>query len=158
MTDERWARARRAYAAASQSALETDRGPAAANPLLRVGDAERQAVVAELQRHYVAGRLDSDELSERLDQALAARTVRELRIPLRDLPARETTAPTPMRARAWWAPLTRMPGLLLAGMVAVMLLSWLVWLPSLHLGEGAPLLPVLFLGGFFFIGRTPRRS
>src|SRR5262252_3018000 len=40
---------------------------------LRVGDADRQRVVDELQRHYVAGRLTSEELGERVAQALSAR-------------------------------------------------------------------------------------
>jgi hypothetical protein len=131
-TDERWARAKRAYAAASQSALEAARGPAELNPALRVGDAERQAVVAALQGHYVAGRLDSDELSERLDQALAARTASQLRVPLRDLPTRNATVQEAPQVHAWWAPLTRMPGVVLTCMVALMVLSWVLWLPGLR--------------------------
>jgi hypothetical protein len=159
LLDERWARARRAYARASQQALATERGPAESNPALRVGDAERQAVVTQLQGHYVAGRLTSDELSERLDQAIAARTVSELRVPLRDLPAPIGPAVTAPSTHVWWTRLTSLPGLVLAAMLGLMLLAWFVWLPTLHLGvDGAPFLPVLFLGGFFFIGRSPRRS
>jgi hypothetical protein len=121
MTDERWARARRAYAVASQPAREADAA-------LRVGDAERQAVVAELQGHYVAGRLDSDELSDRLGQALAARTVSQLRVPMRNLPARQATMHAP-QAQARWA---SMPSLMLAALLALMLLSWLFWLPGMR--------------------------
>ena len=53
---------------------------------LRVGDADRRGAVAELQRHYVDGRLTTDELDERVAQALSARTFGELAIPLNDLP------------------------------------------------------------------------
>src|SRR4030081_2213518 len=56
------------------------------HPELRVGDADRQGVVAELQRHYIDGRLTSDELGERVAEALHARTFGELAKPLGDLP------------------------------------------------------------------------
>src|SRR5690242_8655656 len=55
-------------------------------PDLRVGDTDRQAVVSELQRHYVEGRLTSEELGERVTQALAARTFGDLATLLADLP------------------------------------------------------------------------
>ena len=44
----------------------------------RAADADRQRVVAELQRHYVDGRLSSDELDQRVERALAAGTYCEL--------------------------------------------------------------------------------
>ncbi len=53
---------------------------------LRAADADRRRVADELQRHYVDGRLSSDELSERVSRALAARTYGELEALLRDLP------------------------------------------------------------------------
>jgi hypothetical protein len=53
---------------------------------LRVSDANRHAVVVELQRHFIEGRLDSDELGERIEQSLAARTFGELAEKLADLP------------------------------------------------------------------------
>jgi hypothetical protein len=61
---------------------------------LRASDAERSAVVAELERHYAAGRLTLAELEERTHQAYAAKTLGELD-PLRaDLPA-EDREPAP---------------------------------------------------------------
>jgi Domain of unknown function (DUF1707) len=54
---------------------------------LRVGDAEREAVAAQLRDHYADGRLTMDELNERLDQAFAAKTQADLRTVTRDLPA-----------------------------------------------------------------------
>src|SRR4029077_5803437 len=41
---------------------------------LRIGDAERDATMAQLREHFVAGRLTFDELTERIHLALAAET------------------------------------------------------------------------------------
>jgi len=51
-----------------------------------VGDPERERAVIALRRHYVEGRLSSDELEKRTAAALAARTRIELRWLQRDLP------------------------------------------------------------------------
>jgi hypothetical protein len=49
-------------------------------------DAQRDRVVERLRRSYVAGRLTVEELAERTELALAARTTSDLRLTLRDLP------------------------------------------------------------------------
>jgi hypothetical protein len=54
---------------------------------LRASDADRERVVERLRTHAGEGRLDVDELEERIDAALAARTVGELDVLMRDLPA-----------------------------------------------------------------------
>ncbi len=51
-----------------------------------MGDRERERTEHALRRHYVEGRLDDTELSERLELVLQARSRRELRIALRQLP------------------------------------------------------------------------
>src|SRR5215469_15099681 len=61
-------------------------GRMATGPNIRVGDAEREAMAAQLREHYADGRLTLDELNERLDQAFAARTRAELDVVMRDLP------------------------------------------------------------------------
>ena len=53
---------------------------------VRVGDADREAVAAQLREHYADGRLTLEELNERLDQAFAAKTKADLNIVMRDLP------------------------------------------------------------------------
>jgi hypothetical protein len=58
----------------------------ATGPNIRVGDAEREAVAAQLREHYGDGRLTLDELNERLDQTFAARTYAELNAVTTDLP------------------------------------------------------------------------
>jgi hypothetical protein len=53
---------------------------------LRIGDAERDAVAADLGEHYAAGRLSLDELHERLSAAFAAKTYGQLTHIMDDLP------------------------------------------------------------------------
>ncbi|MVA77589.1 DUF1707 domain-containing protein [Auraticoccus sp. F435] len=71
-------------------------------PGLRVGDAERSRVCEELSQHYSVGRLDPDELEERLSRAMAARTQGDLHRLTRDLPPLERPAapPAPVRSAA----------------------------------------------------------
>ena len=45
---------------------------------LRASDADRQRIIAALERHTAAGRLDLEEFAQRMDGALAARTVADL--------------------------------------------------------------------------------
>jgi Domain of unknown function (DUF1707) len=53
---------------------------------VRIGDADREAITAQLREHYADGRLTLDELNERLDQTFAAKTRADLDVVLRDLP------------------------------------------------------------------------
>jgi hypothetical protein len=65
---------------------------------LRASDADRERVAAELRDHAVAGRLDTDELDERLGRAYAAKTYGDLDALVWDLPRDK---------RAWPPPATR---------------------------------------------------
>jgi len=53
---------------------------------LRIGDAERDAVMTQLREHFAAGRLTFDELTERIDAALTAKTQRQIDALMADLP------------------------------------------------------------------------
>ena len=53
---------------------------------IRVSDADRDAVAAQLREHYAQGRLTLDELNARLDRAFASRTNLELAAVTSDLP------------------------------------------------------------------------
>jgi Domain of unknown function (DUF1707) len=53
---------------------------------LRIGDAERDAAMAQLREHFVAGRLTFDELTDRMDAALTAKTQRQIDGLMADLP------------------------------------------------------------------------
>ena len=57
-------------------------------PAIRASDAEREAVAARLRRAAGEGRLEPDELEERLGAAFAARTRDELVPLVADLPGR----------------------------------------------------------------------
>lgn len=63
---------------------------------LRVGDAEREAVAAELREHYAQGRLSMEDFNQRLDAAFAARTRGDLDKLISDLPhAKPAGTPLP---------------------------------------------------------------
>jgi hypothetical protein len=64
---------------------------------IRASDAERERAADALREHYAAGRLDSEELSERLDAVYAAKTVAEIERLGTDLPA---LPPSPAVRRA----------------------------------------------------------
>jgi DUF1707 SHOCT-like domain len=69
---------------------------------VRVGDADREAVAAQLREHYADGRLTLEELNERLDQAFAAKTKADLNIVMRDLPqAMRPGAGLPYAGTGW---------------------------------------------------------
>jgi class 3 adenylate cyclase len=61
--------------------------PVQPQPELRIGDAERQAVLDQLRIHCGAGRLSLDEFSERADAVWRATTASQLAPLLADLPA-----------------------------------------------------------------------
>lgn len=122
---------------------------------LRVGDADRQAVVAELQRHYVEGRLSSEELGERVSQALQARTFSDFAPLLQDLPGLANDPDTELQPQSepshyehthWMTP----PVGALLLLVGILALVWLFMAPGFHMGFFPwPLL----IWGFFLVGR-----
>jgi hypothetical protein len=62
---------------------------------IRVSDADREHVAARLREHFAEGRLNSEELDERISLALSAKTAGDLRRVLADLPE---PAPVPLEA------------------------------------------------------------
>jgi Domain of unknown function (DUF1707) len=59
----------------------------AAGHEMRVSDAEREAAAAELRDHFASGRLDQEELNDRLDRVFAAKTRGDLNGLFGDLPS-----------------------------------------------------------------------
>jgi hypothetical protein len=68
---------------------------------LRAADADRERVVEALRQHHVDGRLDAEELNQRIDRAYAAKTFGELDEVTTDLPSIQppARAGAPVRPR-----------------------------------------------------------
>ena len=66
----------------------------------RASHADREQVVDALKAAFVQGRLTTDELDERIGQALAARTYADLAALTTDLPADPDRAPAPVPTSA----------------------------------------------------------
>lgn len=116
---------------------------------VRIGDAERDAVLDSLKAHFAAGRLDLAELEERIDLALAARTQAEL-VPLTaDLPVpAATAAPAPVRNHRPAVPVDRAArAFSLHVRVAVLLAAVFVLLWLVTLGSLSPLPPLALIVG-----------
>ncbi len=73
-------------------------GAAAGRGRLRASRADREHVIDTLKTAFADGRLDKDELDDRVGQALAARTYAELATVTADIPADPAQAPRPRRA------------------------------------------------------------
>lgn len=104
---------------------------------LRAGDDDRERASELLRVNAAAGRLTVDELEQRLERVYAARTGRELRAELSDLPAERA----PRRARS--RPVVPVPFPLVvllivaAGAVTgAWWLLWLIWPTAMILGRG----------------------
>jgi hypothetical protein len=67
---------------------------------LRASDGDRERTVDELRAHSADGRLTVEELEERVQRALAARTIGELAELTRDLPEQPPRPAPPRRRRA----------------------------------------------------------
>ena len=109
----------------------------AAHSSLRASDADRDAVAEQLRHAAVEGRLEPDELEERLHSALRARTYGDLQQLLNDLPAtpvaweRHGPQVLPAARTALAVALKVLLTLAVVGLVlalvAVMATSWILW-------------------------------
>jgi len=82
--------------------------PQPRDPALRASDADRESIVAQLREHGAAGRLEVDELEQRVGAAYGARTHGELGALLADLPAKVATrSVAPRRHVHEWSPSSR---------------------------------------------------
>lgn len=66
---------------------------------LRVADADREQLVAELREHALAGRLSSEEMEERIGSAYRAMTRADLDALRADLPVSSTSVALALRKR-----------------------------------------------------------
>jgi len=110
-------------------------------PDLRVSDAEREAAVGVLKRHYAAGRLDATELTARVEAAYAARVESDLARLVADLPS---SPPPPPSRRPRRLPLAATMALLALLVVALAdAVPAELWAPLLFFG-----LPLLVMVTF----------
>lgn len=117
---------------------------------LRIGDAERDAAIAALSRHYADGRLTQAEHEERMALALQARTGADLRVLFADLPRLDEPAPPARRSSGLGFRRVMQPVVSLLMVVTGVLLV-------LHIVPVILLLGLVFLATrFFFIGRVWR--
>jgi len=118
---------------------------------LRASDAERERVAETLRRHHLDGRLDTDELQERLERAYAARTTGELAPLLADLPAEREPARGPRPFAPFGA-----PPLLLVAVGVLLVLATVGAVAHGHPGP-LPFVAVFLLLRFAWWGQGPRR-
>jgi hypothetical protein len=103
--------------------------PTPAGPT-RVSDADRERVAELLRDHAAAGRLDTQELEERLERAYAARYGSDLQAVLAELPpapAPHVRAPRPHVTAAPLLPLAIAALVALAVVTSTWWLLWLIW-------------------------------
>ena len=94
-------------------------------PELRASDADREAAARRLHTAVMEGRLDSDELEERLSQAYSAKWCSELT----RLTADVTPPPPPPEPIEFVRPSRRVNGLAIASLVAG--IFWFGWFGSI---------------------------
>ena len=102
------------------------------NNLLRASDAERAATAELLRDHHGEGRLDTEELEERLERCYAAKTRGELDALTADLPRQQDERPPRRRPRRSRPPRPLAALMAVAVLVAVSATTgahvlWLVW-------------------------------
>jgi Domain of unknown function (DUF1707) len=102
--------------------------PRPASPAIRASDEDRERLVSDLNEHAAAGRLDTDELEERLQAAYSARTTAELDALREDLPSTKREAAIGHAQRR--SHLTRRMIQESGGAVILFLVSTAVWVAS----------------------------
>jgi hypothetical protein len=131
---------------------------------IRVSDADRDRVTAQLRDHFAAGRITPGELDERLSAALNAKTFGDLRRIMADLPgpvpAPLGAAPPPLRATPAWAVRRRnppFPPLILLALLAALLIPGTGWLLAALVNVILLFWLMTFVVGAFAFGRSQRR-
>jgi uncharacterized protein DUF1707 len=128
---------------------------------IRVSDADRDRVTAQLRDHFAAGRITPGELDERLSAALNAKTFGDLRQIMADLPG-PVLGPlhaTPGRATPAWAVRRhpRFPPLILLALLAALLIPGTGWLLATFVNVILLFCLVTFAAGAVAFGRSQRQ-
>ncbi len=137
---------------------ETPKPPARASGV-RASDEDRERLANELRDHSVAGRLETDELEERLQRTYAARTTGELEALRSDLPATPEALAREQAARR--SHLTRRLAQESGGSAALFAVCTVIWLASGATGQFWPIwVAIVFLlslvrNGWALFGPAP---
>jgi uncharacterized protein DUF1707 len=130
---------------------------------IRVSDADRDHVTAQLRDHFAAGRITPGELDERLSAALNAKTFGDLRRIMADLPgpvaAPLGTASPSLRAAPAWAVRRRPPflPLILIALLVTLLIPGTGWLLAAFVNVILLFWLMTFVVGAVAFGRSRRR-
>ena len=140
---------------------------------IRIGDQEREDAVKRLGAHYEAGRLSAEEHSERIGQALQAKTEADLVALFADLPGEQRAfADAGASAHAGaggsqykrgpgrppWAakgPLGKIPFPVLIALAAIALIATIGCVVG---GGHPPFLPLLIIAGVVLFAKRRRES
>ncbi|MBV9854567.1 MAG: DUF1707 domain-containing protein [Streptosporangiaceae bacterium] len=137
------------------------------DPRIRASDADRDRVAALLREHHADGRLTAEEFNERLDKALAARTIGELDALLEDLPSIDLyrlpdaslRRPPPGSTLPWpgsgLAPMHAARWAAWAGVSSLLFIVWLV--TAIATGGGAWFPWFIFVSGLWGYALARRR-
>jgi hypothetical protein len=127
---------------------------------MRVSDAEREAAAAELREHFASGRLNQDELDERLASVFAAKTRGDLNALFTDLPSSGHGWATAGASSGWQSgggagrgPVSRGIGRFVFASVMVWVLFIVGILGVFGIGAGRPLGVVLLIAAFALLRR-----
>jgi hypothetical protein len=131
------------------AATHRPRPSANADPGVRVGDPEREQVIARLGQAFAQGYLSTPDYETRLDQAFKAQTVGTLDEVLSDLPVGRIARNDPQRRAAKAAAARRGVRVHLAAYLAASLLMIGIWL-TVAVTAGSwyfwPVWPILGMG------------
>ena len=138
---------------------------------IRIGDSEREDAIKRLGEHYEAGRLSAEEHSERIGQALQAKTEADLVALFADLPGEQRAfADAGASAGAGgsqykrgpgrppWAakgPLGKIPFPVLIALAAIALIATIGCVVG---GGHPPFLPLLIIAGVVLFAKRRRES
>ncbi len=116
---------------------------------IRASDADRETAVRLLNEHSAQGRIDLDELRDRVGVAYAAKTRDELAELVRDLPVTLTFPAAgetqPARAGAATFPRSLLPAARAASRASPLLVGLAVWLVIAAVTGGETAVPIIFL-------------
>ena len=130
---------------------------------IRVSDADRDRVAAQLRDHFAAGRITPGELDERLSAALNAKTFGDLRRIMADLPGPVPAplgAAPPLRTTPAWAVRRRhppFPPLILLALLAALLIPGTGWLLAAFVNVILLFWLMTFVVAAFAFGRSQGR-